>query len=301
MGTDHIDLSSVISVARLVIWRETVGQGPKAETMKRTGEPHAWKLNKRQRRDTIDVECFNYHKRGHYAARCPNNAMFCSGKRRDISRETEVTNVNHNRTEIIGEVFEVQVAVANRLPVAMLLGTDVPHLQRLLGGKWMEPFHGSWPEEDALVVTRVGRRRQMEEEIDLLQKDHNSEAKVRSLKEPTASEDGSKSIGELAELEGQQGDTSFQSYCLPSPMICLRVPGGRERGHLTRKQKREDKKRHATNETEEEEPLKHALDMSAEELQTLQETDTSLEAVRRASQGHPSSAGVGFFQKAGLI
>ena len=316
-----------------------------------------WKPNERQRRDTKDVECFNCHKRGHYAARCPNNAMFCSGKRRDISREAEVTNVSHNKTEVsrrgiiegmatqeilldtgcsqslvrrefvpterilegeavaircahgdtvlypmadirveIGEeVFEVQVAVADRLPVAMLLGTDVPHLQRLLGEKWIEPFHGSRPAEDALVVTRAGRRRQIEVEMDLLQKDHNSEAKVHSLAEPTASEDESKSMRELAEMEGQQGDTSI-SELLP-PFTDDMFEGGRERGHPTRKQKREDKKRHATNEMEEEEPLKHALDMSAEELQTLQETDTSLEAVRRASQGHPSSVGVGFSEK----
>ena len=34
--------------------------------------------------------------------------------------------------EIDGEPFEVQAAVADRLPTAMLLGTDVAHLSKLL-------------------------------------------------------------------------------------------------------------------------------------------------------------------------
>ena len=39
----------------------------------------------------------------------------------------------------------------------------------------------------------------------------------------------------------------------------------------------------------------HPLDISAEQLRTLQSTDITLEAVRRAADGQPCSAGVGFF------
>ena len=45
----------------------------------------------------------------------------------------------------------------------------------------------------------------------------------------------------------------------------------------------------------------HALDISAEELKTLQATDPTLDAPRKAANGHPCSAGVGFFQKDGLV
>ena len=77
----------------------------------------------------------------------------------------------------------------------------------------------------------------MEEEIDLLQKDHNSQAKVRSLEEPTASEDESQSMGELAEMEGQQGDTSI-SELLP-PFTDDMFEGGREREAISLENRRE--------------------------------------------------------------
>ena len=45
----------------------------------------------------------------------------------------------------------------------------------------------------------------------------------------------------------------------------------------------------------------HALDIPAEELQRLQAADVTLEAVRRAADGEPSSAGVVFFRDKGLL
>ena len=46
---------------------------------------------------------------------------------------------------------------------------------------------------------------------------------------------------------------------------------------------------------------KHSLEIGAEELKTLQETDATLEAVRTAADGGPSTAGVGFFRREGLL
>ena len=45
----------------------------------------------------------------------------------------------------------------------------------------------------------------------------------------------------------------------------------------------------------------HALDISAEELKVLQSTDPTLDTVRKAASGHPSTAGVGFFERDGLV
>ena len=45
----------------------------------------------------------------------------------------------------------------------------------------------------------------------------------------------------------------------------------------------------------------HPLDISAEDLKVLQETDSSLESIRKAADGHASTAGVGFFRREGLL
>ena len=45
----------------------------------------------------------------------------------------------------------------------------------------------------------------------------------------------------------------------------------------------------------------HPLDISAEQLRTLQSSDITLETVRRAADGQPCSAGVGFFRRDGLL
>ena len=45
----------------------------------------------------------------------------------------------------------------------------------------------------------------------------------------------------------------------------------------------------------------HPLDISAEQVRTLQSMDITLEAVRQAADGHPCSAGVGFFRRDGLL
>ena len=45
----------------------------------------------------------------------------------------------------------------------------------------------------------------------------------------------------------------------------------------------------------------HPFEVSLEEFKTLQNTDTTLEAIQKAVKGPYTSAGVGFFQKKGLI
>ena len=46
---------------------------------------------------------------------------------------------------------------------------------------------------------------------------------------------------------------------------------------------------------------RHSLEVSAEELRALQEKDLTLSKVREAADGHPCSAGTGFFRRGGLL
>lgn len=45
----------------------------------------------------------------------------------------------------------------------------------------------------------------------------------------------------------------------------------------------------------------HALDVSADKLLRLQVADDTLAAVHKAADGEPSTAGVGFLRRGGLL
>jgi len=96
--------------------------------------------------------------------------------------------------EIDGQSFEIQAAVADRLPMAVLLGTDVPQLPELLSGELL----GSEAKiENALVVTRARAKQQLEEEAEQQLKEQ------RSGVQPTTLE----MVGETA---GQEDVTTTQ-------------------------------------------------------------------------------------------
>lgn len=75
------------------------------------------------------------------------------------------------------------------------------------------------------------------------------------------------------------------------------VPG-REKKHLTRREKRIQRQQHR-GEDEDVDTPEQVLDMSAAEK--LQDEDATLLKVREAADGHPCSAGVGFFRREGLL
>ena len=88
--------------------------------------------------------------------------------------------------------------------------------------------------------------------------------------------------------------------------------GGRSRVWKTRSQKRMERQAHAgVTAVAEEEPLEPggeiglaahpALEIGADEMKTLQAADATLNAVREAADGHPCSAGIGFFRRDGLL
>jgi len=78
------------------------------------------------------------------------------------------------------------------------------------------------------------------------------------------------------------------------------LEGGRERQRMSRRQKRRDRHQHWSQQATKVE--QHPLDMTAETLQKLQQEDPSLDGVRRAAKGEPSTAtGIGFFERDGLV
>lgn len=78
--------------------------------------------------------------------------------------------------------------------------------------------------------------------------------------------------------------------------------GGRERIKQTRSEKRRYRQKHQKGgESSSLEKDRHTLDISAQELISLQGTDPTLVEVRKAAKSYSSSAGVGFFEKNGLI
>lgn len=79
---------------------------------------------------------------------------------------------------------------------------------------------------------------------------------------------------------------------------------GCEKTKLSRKDKQENQLKYNPKEASMKlgkSPSPHALDISAEELKVLQCADPTLDTVRKAANGHPSVAGVGFFKRYGLV
>ena len=166
-----------------------------------------------------------------------------------------------------GLLFQVEAAVSEKLPAAVLLGTDVPELSTLLG---VDKLQEVVPQDVMVVVTRAQARRQLEEEI------------LRCGKEIQS---GAKST-KTAELEDQpEGASALEEAS--------------EKG-LSKKQKREPRKQMHTSKVPEN-GATPTLDFSAGELQKMQQADPSLEKIQEAARGVPNSAGGGFFERNGLL
>ena len=282
----------------------------------------------RPKRDLNAITCFNCQKKGHFSYDCPSNALLCqeaamrprietkragtvegkpvdnllldTGCTRTLIRRELVSDEKmlegravpircaHGDTVLYplamvsitvgGKELEVEAAVSDTLPMDALLGTDVSGFDSLLG---QEPTG-----EAMALMTRAQKKRETQEEETRKEREEKSGASPKAVDSEHNFHWGEGFAEELFE-------------------------GGRERPQLTRSQKRQERHRRynteegtaeATPETSVSEPnYPHALDISAGELQTLQAADPSLYMVRRAADGHPCSAGVGFFRKEGLI
>ena len=202
------------------------------------------------------------------------------------------------RIEVEGKFLEVQAAVADRLPVAVLLGRDVPQLVDLLAGEMQEVVT-----TDAMVVTRARARQQQEEEAEQQSKERQSEVQPHALLEENDDKPEDISVLEnRAENEKRiEEDSRVEDWMVRIDEELF--AGGRTRRKLTRSQKRVNKEQYRDTQREsvDGEDSNHPLDISAEDLKVLQETDSSLESIRKAADGHASTAGVGFFRREGLL
>lgn len=171
--------------------------------------------------------------------------------------------------------IQVRAAVSETLLVGVLLGTDVPELSELLH---------TVPCADAMAIMTLGQRQQM------LAEEEETHWKAQ---ESRACSTG---IDEASEWMSRLDDDLFG--------------GGQTKDQQSRAQKHAERCSYAkdmagaddqTLEEDVESEMSHPLDISAEQMRTLQATDTTLEAVRRAADGQPCSAGIGFFRRDGLL
>ena len=174
--------------------------------------------------------------------------------------------------EIDGLPIRVEAAVSDSLPVAVLLGTDIPEMSALLGRE-SEPKN---QQNVMVVVTRAQARQQLEEELLRREREIQSGAK-------------SNPVGTPAVKDSAEGPTAEGSASTNAPVT-----------KLMRKQRRALRKRFWKG-REEVKPSLHSLDTSADGLKKLPDEDETLTRVKEAANGHPNTAGVGLFKRDGLI
>ena len=172
--------------------------------------------------------------------------------------------------EVDGLPIKVEAAVSEKLPMGMLLETDVPELSTLFGTE-VKLTDG---EDDVMVVVTLAHApRQLEEEILRRKKEIHSGAKPTSLEdseEPRTS--GAKDRAE---------------------------PSSTGEG-LTKKQKRSLQQQLHQSKVQNSVKIP-MLDFSAEELREMQQKDVTLDKICEAAEGTPNSAGVEFFFSGGLL
>ena len=180
--------------------------------------------------------------------------------------------------EVDGQRVTVEAAVSGRLPVPVLLGKDVPIFDQLLGSMEASPESEGRTDEALVVVTRAQARRNLEEELLRREKELLARAKPNPVEKETSE-------------SPRETETNT-----PSPP--------EEEGKQLSKDHRRTLRQQCAEGKEDEEGAKvskHPLEISAVELKVLQDKDETLVKIRRAADGHPCSAGPGFFRRDGLL
>ena len=164
-----------------------------------------------------------------------------------------------------GYKINTAAAVSNTLPMAVLLGTDVPELLTLLNcSKQRDSVENS----EAFVMTRAASKRRAEEEREQARRERLSRVQPK----PVLAEQPKESWDLGAELD----EAMFQ--------------GGRQRPTQTRSQKRQIRHEHSRRVCSEL-PADTGLNISASKLQKLQETDPTLSTLQEASCREVDSGG----------
>ena len=99
-----------------------------------------------------------------------------------------------------GLLFQVEATVSEKLPAAVLLGTDVPELSTLLGVDKLQEVE---PQDVMVVVTHAQARRQLEEEILRRETEIQSGAKSTKIAELEDQPEGASALEQKRELRKQ--------------------------------------------------------------------------------------------------
>ena len=215
--------------------------------------------------------------------------------------------------QVEGKVLDIEAAVSETLPMSVLLGTDIPELTSLLKGdastteseSTVKPVEEQKADTALAIMTRAGAKAQK------ANKESCEEKQRQSGVQPKALEEVGSSVEETNGIIVEDGEESNQTTSSDTCQEGGEVPEwmqsfdnnlfstSRSKPTLTRKEKRENNSKYTA--TRSEETPKNPLEMSSQQFIALQKADATLEHVRKAARGHPSTAGVGFFERDGFI
>ena len=168
--------------------------------------------------------------------------------------------------------IQVEAAISDKLLVAVLLGKEVPEFAQLLGKGRASSGLGKQQGEALVVVTCAQAQQNLEEELLRREKELLAGAKPSTVEERTGEPEA-------------QTDGIEQAVQTP--------PLTKDQRRWLHQQCAEDYEQGGVS--------RHPLEISAAVLKELQEKDASLAKIRKAADGHPNSAGIGFFHREGLL
>ena len=185
--------------------------------------------------------------------------------------------------ELEGDKVQVVAAVAEHLPVSVLLGVDVPVLGKLLH-KNPSVMHTEGVEEALVVTTRSRARKEKEDEDLRMQKEADSGAEPNPL-EPLESGRTDESVVPGAVVEAGDAEDIVREFDFAEEMFLNKTVKEKQ----TRSQKRVQRCAHG---------MERAKD---QRQQRTEATDVTLETVRAVSEGKSDNVLDGYFQRDGLI
>ena len=183
--------------------------------------------------------------------------------------------------QVAGKCITVEAAVSETLPMSVLLGTDVPHLDELLRDT-------SGADQALAVVTRTQARRQQEKRW------------VEEQKRVTSGVHPGTLAGNRDNREMREGDARRWKMDRRTSSWSLQINSLLEarRAETEKRERRHKRWEEARQEAPEQEPRPQGL---AEQLRKLQEKDPTLEQTWKAARREPSTGSAGFLVREGLL
>ena len=193
--------------------------------------------------------------------------------------------------ELDGVRVRVKAAVADRLPVSVLLGTDVPEMKQLL---WKDSctIHTEGVEEALVVRTRAQVKKDELQEAQQRMKEKKSGVKPTPIDVRKESTDG---------VEESQDETEELLGSTFAEELFLEDNPRHEK--QSRKQKRCARKQYGLVRAKDGHKKKESVDrsVSGNDLRRMQKEDETLKSVRKAAEGKTELVDSGYYEKDGLL